>query len=545
MNRFSRLRELAARTTASVKELGILTKNEAAYDQDGHFQGIENHYNGPGIAEAAGGAALVGAGLGAGHVGVMKKYGTETVNREKGRFISPKQVKVPVGQAYKKAGNDVLGKIRAAAGKRFSAQDRLKELADSSNLFRNLPDDWERTGKITYSNPGDDRGTKTHYKKPVRIAAAEAFRTKFFPGRPENIGNIQEESLDHSPSRVRRAKAVATAAAAGAAGYLIGKHGLPKIGKRFSSDARIKELARGDFYLKYAKNWAKKQKPDVQSTIKQGLKFPGVKEILSRDPEALAEKMGIPVGSAHEIVQSSRAAQASRFRHEKAGGLYGATGLDMHQVMRHQVGPAMAEHMKDVDVAGELKSRRKLIKKNDFSSRLRLKELAEKSVSLKSFDQKVDENGHPILDGAVGAGLGAGAVLGHQAVMSNYGNFVDKNRVAGAYGRAADDFTSGVRSGFSAGNPGMINPPSTGEGSAMVAEAATNSPLSHDGAKFSGTAPSVDAAPGVGGTAKVVEDSGEALAALKKTSPLATAGEAVGGLGAKIRGLLSAVATRA
>lgn len=281
MNRLSRLRQLAALSTASAKEFGILTKNEPSYDKDGHFTGIENHYNGPGIAEAAGGAALVGAGLGAGHVGIMKKYGTDKVNREKGRFITPKQVKVPVAQAYKKAGSDVLAKIRSLAGKRFSAQDRLKELA-------------------------------------------------------------------------------------------------------------------------------------------------------------------------------------------------------------------------------------------------------EKSGALKSFDQKVDKDGHPILDTAVGAGLGAGAVLGHQAIRRNYGQ--GGAGIGAAYGAAAKDAKAGFQNAF--------NPPSTSEGSGMVATAATNSPLSHDGAKFSGTAPSVDAAPGVGGTAKVVEDSEEALKAMKPGVAY-RAGAAAGGIGSKIRGLLS------
>lgn len=128
------------------KEFGLLTKNEAAYDKDGHFTRVENHYNGPGIAEAAGGAALVGAGLGAGHVGIMKKYGTEKVNREKGRFISPKEVKVPVAQAYKKAGSDVLAKIRSLAGKRFSAKDRLKELAEKSASMKSFDQKVDENG---------------------------------------------------------------------------------------------------------------------------------------------------------------------------------------------------------------------------------------------------------------------------------------------------------------------------------------------------------------------------------------------------------------
>jgi hypothetical protein len=128
------------------KEFGLLTKNEPAYDKDGHFTGVENHYNGPGIAEAAGGAAVLGAGLGAGHVGVMKKYGTETLRREKGRFISPREVKVPVGQAYKKAGSDVLAKIRSLAGKRFSAKDRLKELADASVALKSFDQKVDENG---------------------------------------------------------------------------------------------------------------------------------------------------------------------------------------------------------------------------------------------------------------------------------------------------------------------------------------------------------------------------------------------------------------
>lgn len=362
MNPLSRLRELAALSTASVKEFGILTKNEAAYDKDGTFTGIENHYNGPGIAEAAGGAALVGAGLGAGHVGVMKKYGAETLRREKGRFITPKEVKVPVGQAYKKAGSDVLAKIRSLAGKRFSSKDRLKELA----------------GKVP------------------RLTLAIQRQGILTRGEAESVPRSHRYGIDYGPEAVNH--------------------------------------------------------------------YGGNKKLIT------------------DAIKN-----------------------------RHRILP-------------EIRRRSAMLSAHD-----RLKDLAEKSVALKSFDQKVDENGHPILDTAVGAGLGAGAVLGHQAIMRKYGQ--NGGGIGAAYGAAANDFKGGFQRAF--------NPPSTSDGSGSVATASTNSPLSHDGAKFAGVAPSVDAAHGVGGTAKVVEDSGEALNALKKASPLAKTGAAVGTVGSKIRGLLS------
>lgn len=156
-----------------------------------------------------------------------------------------------------------------------------------------------------------------------------------------------------------------------------------------------------------------------------------------------------------------------------------------------------------------------------LSAKDRLKELADKSVSLKSFDQKVDENGHPILDAAAGAGLGAGAVLGHQAVMKKYAP--GASGLAGAkqaYGAAANDFKGGFSKGF--------NPPSTSAGSGSVATAATNSPLPY----IKGRAPAPE-------PWQAWRDREEAAAALKKASPLYRAGARAGGLGAVIRGFLS------
>ena len=144
-----------------------------------------------------------------------------------------------------------------------------------------------------------------------------------------------------------------------------------------------------------------------------------------------------------------------------------------------------------------------------FSAKDRLKELADASVALKSFDQKVDENGHPILDAAASAGLGVGAALGHGAVMRKYGSGkVGLNGMKQAYGAAANDFKGGFSKGF--------NPPSTSAGAGSVATAATNSPLSADGAKL-------------GGAAKAGEEA----------SVLTRAGSKAGRLGAVIRGFLS------
>lgn len=371
MTPLSRLRELSARST-QIKELGLLTKNEAAYDKDGHFTGVENHYNGPGIAEAAGGAALVGAGLGAGHVGLMKKYGTQTLRREKGRFISPKQVQVPVGQAYRKAGGDVLAKIRSLAGKRFSAEDRLKELARGD-----------------YAIPAMKSILKASKEAPLHLNGVEGAAV------PALRGNVHQ---------VRRA-----------------------LNRFWGENSTAKEAA---LHTKGIRSWA-------------------------------------------------------------AGEIRGERSLP-----------------KDLRAWAPAPSYR--VKGNTLSAKDRLKELAAASSALKSFDDKVDENGHPIMGAAVGAGLGAGASLGHQAVMRKYAP--GASGFAGikqGYGAAANDFKGGFSKGF--------NPPSTSAGAGSVATAATNSPLSADGANLGG------------GAAKVGEEA----------SVLTRAGSKAGRLGAVIRGFLS------
>ena len=354
------------------KEFGLLTKNEAAYDKDGHFTGVENHYNGPGITEAAGGAALVGAGLGAGHVGLMRKYGTETLRREKGRFISPKQVQVPVGQAYRKAGSDVLAKIRSLAGKRFSAEDRLKELAGGWAMK-------DGDKNTIYKEPG----VKGHLKRHAGV-------------------------------------------------YISAPLALPSMGIAPLIGAGVDQMRAEGNILKTHKD--------------------SVNPLVAKLP-----------------------------KHAKARA--------SHQIYDGRDGTKAYVPL---------------------SAKDRLRELAASSTSLKSFDDRRDENGHPIRDAAVGAGLGAGAVMGHRAVMNRYGN--GATGLAGAkqaYGAASNDFKGGFTRGY--------NPPSTSAGAGSVATAATNSPLSADGAKLGG------------GAAKAGEEA----------SVLTRAGSKAGRLGAVIRGFLS------
>lgn len=665
MTPLSRLRELSARST-QIKELGLLTKNTPAYDKDGTFTGVENHYNGPGIAEAAGGAALVGAGLGAGHVGIMKKYGTETVRREKGRFIKPKEVKRSVAGAYKAAGADALGALKRVVGKRFSA----KFFSGDSNLFVNLPEDWMRSGKMIYSHPEDSRGKLVKFKKPVRVPSGEVFESKYFP----NSNSTSEEPLDYSPSRIRRAKAATAIIGAAGAGYVAGKHGTAiagKIGhlvsKRFSAKDRLRELAAGPVAHAvfgtanvgaYNAPWGKKTEAYKDGYLHDskymlggaalgGAAGAGIGALVGkkwgRGPSALlggagGMAIGQPIGfikairdprakeirdrhlSAKEFARGDRAIPAMKaiLKASKEAPLHlnGVEGAavpalrgNVHQVRRalnrfwgeSASAKEAALHMKGVRswAAGEIRGERTLPKdlrawapapsykvkgttlsakdrlkefgklprltlaiqrqgiltrgeavsvpqsyrygidygpeavnhyggnkkliedaiknrakiRSEIKSRVsmlsakdRLRELAASSTFLKSFDEKLDENGHPIRDAAVGAGLGAGAVLGHQAVMKKYGQ--DGAGIGQAYGAAANDFKGGFTSSF--------NPPSTSAGSGSVATAATNSPLSADAAKL-------------GGVAKAGEEA----------SVLSRAGSKVGALGAAIRGFLS------
>jgi hypothetical protein len=98
----------------------------------------------------------------------------------------------------------------------------LTEFDKSTALFRNLPDDWERSGHTEVRN--DKRGGAvvkgTSYKKPRRISKADAFKQK---AHKDGQGVTIYE--DRSPSRVRRSKAIGTAAVTGGLGYAAGKYG--------------------------------------------------------------------------------------------------------------------------------------------------------------------------------------------------------------------------------------------------------------------------------------------------------------------------------
>ena len=434
MTSLYRLRELSARST-QIKELGLLTKNEPAFDKDGTFTGVENHYNGPGIAEAAGGAALAGAGLGAGHVGIMKKYGPQKPRREKGSFywakggrigikpgrlLNPEELNRTTVGAYKAAGSDALAAIKRLAGKRFSAKDRLKELA---------------AGPVAHAVFGT-----------ANVGAYNAPWGK--------KSKAYKDGYLHDAKYVLGGGTIGGSAGAGI-GALVGKKG--------------------------------------------------------------ARAIPVLVGGLGGALAGETAGYIKGIRHPKA----------------------------------------KEIRDRHLSSKDRLRELAAVSTSLKAFDEKLDENGHPIRDTAIGAGLGVGAAAGlraaHNNIMSNYGTASDGARTsaANAYanfgrnkaaeyakatgmspqaaaaaeartaqgwskigsvvdgaGAAASDFKGGFNSSF--------NPPSTSAGSGSVATAATNSPLSADAAKL-------------GGAAKAGEEA----------SVLSRAGSKVGGLGAAIRGFLS------
>jgi hypothetical protein len=465
------------------KEFGFLTKNEAAYDKDGHFTGVENHYNGPGIAEAAGGAALVGAGLGAGHVGVMRKYGTKSVRRT-ADFLEPRKVAVPVGQAYKKAGSDVLAKIRALAGKRFSAEDRLKELAAGPVAHAILG-----TANVgAYNAPWG--------KKAKAYKDGYIHDTKYILGGGAIGGSAGAGIGALVGKKGARAIPVLVGGLGGAlagetAGYIKGiRHPKAKEirDRHLSAKDRLKELAGG---------WA--MKDGDKNTI---YKEPGVKGHLKRHAGLyISTPLALPSLGIAPLIGAG-------IDQMRAGGNILKTHIDSVNPLV----PKLPKHARARASHQIYDGRDGTMAYVPLSARLRLKELAEKSASMKSFDQKVDENGHPILDAAAGAGLGAGAVLGHQAVMNKYAP--GASGLAGAkqgYGAAANDFKGGFSQGF--------NPPSTSAGSGSVATAATNSPLSHDGAKFAGA--------------------GEAAADLKKASPLYRAGSRAGGLGAAIRGFLS------
>jgi hypothetical protein len=479
MTPLSRLRELAARST-QIKELGLLTKNEPTYDKDGHFTGVENHYNGPGIAEAAGGAAVLGAGLGAGHVGVMKKYGTETLRREKGRFISPREVKVPVGQAYKKAGSDVLAKIRSLAGKRFSSEDRLKELARGD-----------------YAIPAMKAILKASKEAPLHLNGVEGAAVPALRGNVHQVRRALNKFWGEN-STAKEAALHTKGVRGWAAGEIRGERSLPKDlrawspkpdykvkGKLLSAKDRLKELAGG-----YA------MKDGESKTI---YKEPGVKGHLKRHAGLyISAPLALPSLGIAPLI----GAGVDQMR---AGGNILKTHIDSVNPLV----PKLPKHAK-------ARASHQIYDGGDgtmayipLSAKDRLKELADKSVALKAFDQKLDENGHPILDAAAGAGLGVGAALGHGAVMRKYGSGkVGLNSIKQAYGAAANDFKGGFSKGF--------NPPSTSAGAGSVATAATNSPLSADGAKL-------------GGAAKAGEEA----------SVLTRAGSKAGRLGAVIRGFLS------
>lgn len=442
MTPLSRLRELSARST-QIKELGLLTKNTPAYDKDGTFTGVENHYNGPGIAEAAGGAALVGAGLGAGHVGIMKKYGTETVRREKGRFIKPKEVKRSVAGAYKAAGADALGALKRVVGKRFSA----KEFARGDRAI-----------------PAMKAILKASKEAPLHLNGVEGAAVAALRGNVHQVRRALNRFWGESAS-AKEAALHMKGVRSWAAGEIRGERTLPKDLRAWAPAPSYKVI-------------------ETTLSAKDRLKEFGK---LPRLTLAIQRQGILTRGEAVSVPQSYR-----------YGIDYGPEAVNHYGGNKKLIEDAIKNRAK---IRSEIKSRVSMLSAKD-----RLRELAASSTFLKSFDEKLDENGHPIRDAAVGAGLGAGAVLGHQAVMKKYGQ--DGAGIGQAYGAAANDFKGGFTSSF--------NPPSTSAGSGSVATAATNSPLSADAAKL-------------GGVAKAGEEA----------SVLSRAGSKVGALGAAIRGFLS------
>jgi len=460
------------------KEFGLLTKNEPAFDKDGTFTGVENHYNGPGIAEAAGGAALVGAGLGAGHVGIMKKYGTETLRRENGRFIKPREVKRSVGGAYKVAGSDALAAIKRVAAKRFSAKDRLRELAAGPVAHAVLG-----TANVGAYNAPWGKKAKAYKDGYIHDAKHVLAGGALGGAAGAGIGALLGKKGGRAFPAV--VGGLGGAIAGETAGYIKGIRD-PRAkeirDRHLSAKDRLKELAGG-----YA------MKEGDKTTI---YKEPGVKGHLKRHAGLyISAPLALPSLGIAPLI----GAGIDGIR--KNGNI-----LKTHIDSINPLVPKLPKH-------AAARSSHRVYDGGDgtmayipLSAKDRLRELSAASSALKSFDEKLDENGHPIRDAAVGAGLGAGAVLGHQAVMKKYGQ--NGASVGQAYGAAANDFKGGFTSSF--------NPPSTSDGAGSVATAATNSPLSHDGAKFAGAA-----------------KAGE------EASVLSRAGSKVGGIGAVIRGFLS------
>jgi len=131
----------------------------------------------------------------------------------------------------------------------------------STALFRGLPEDWERRGHVKFGKDGNTL-TDHPYKKAKKISREDAFNIQ--DGLKQN--RIYD---DLSPSRVRRAKAVTVAAAAGGAGYLLGKHGGKVVnaakglmGRTYrlrgfedlSETLYLREFARGDQAAKFIAN---------------------------------------------------------------------------------------------------------------------------------------------------------------------------------------------------------------------------------------------------------------------------------------------------
>ena len=120
------------------------------------------------------------------------------------------------------------------------------------------------------------------------------------------------------------------------AGGIIGKRAWKAGALKMSSKGKLIQFMRGDRMESMLKTWGSRQGDGVSLLTQKALNYPTMRPILRRDPEALAEAAGVPIGVAHQMLPPVRKQMADQYWKDKKSGLIGASGQSVERLKRHR-----------------------------------------------------------------------------------------------------------------------------------------------------------------------------------------------------------------
>jgi len=120
------------------------------------------------------------------------------------------------------------------------------------------------------------------------------------------------------------------------AGGIIGKRAWKAGALKLSSRGKLIQFMRGERIESMLTKWGARQGKGVGSMTQKAINYPTMRPILRRDPEALAEAAGVPIGVAHQMLPSVRGQIAAQYWKDKKSGLIDASGQSIERLKRHR-----------------------------------------------------------------------------------------------------------------------------------------------------------------------------------------------------------------